>query len=124
MVAAVDGWVPRPHQETIRALGREINAAIAGFVRGQSGVCLILGAYYAVALTLAGLNFGLLIGLIAGVITFVPYVGSLTGLIVGLSVAVAQFWPDYASILMVLAIFLFGQSVPATAPSPPLAAAR
>ena len=44
MVAAVDGWVPRPHQETIRALGREINAAIAGFVRGQSGVCLILAS--------------------------------------------------------------------------------
>src|SRR5260370_3345169 len=118
MVAAVDGWVPRPHQETIRALGREINAAIAGFVRGQSGVCLILGAYYAVALTLAGLNFGLLIGLIAGVITFVPYVGSLTRLIVGLSVAVAQFWPDYASILLVLGIFLFGRFLQANMPSP------
>jgi len=120
MVAAVDSWVPRPHQETIRALGREINAAIAGFVRGQSGVCLILGAYYAVALTVAGLNFGLLIGLLAGVITFIPYVGSLTGLVVGLSVAIAQFWPDYASILMVLGIFLFGQFVEGNVLSPKL----
>jgi predicted PurR-regulated permease PerM len=120
MVAAVDSWVPRPHQATVRVLGREINAAIAGFVRGQSGVCLILGAYYAVALTLAGLNFGLLIGLIAGVITFVPYVGSLTGLVVGLSVAVAQFWPDYTSILIVLGIFLFGQFVEGNVLSPKL----
>jgi predicted PurR-regulated permease PerM len=120
MIAAVDSWVPRPHQETVRALGREINVAIAGFVRGQSGVCLILGAYYAVALTLAGLNFGLLIGLIAGVITFIPYVGSLTGLVVGLSVAVAQFWPDYASIVMVLGIFLFGQFVEGYVLSPKL----
>jgi predicted PurR-regulated permease PerM len=120
MVAAVDSWVPRPHQETMRALGREINATIAGFVRGQSGVCLILGAYYAVALTVAGLNFGLLIGLIAGVITFIPYVGSLTGLIVGLSVAVAQFWPDYTSILIVLGIFLVGQFVEGNVLSPKL----
>ena len=120
MVAAVDSWVPRPHQETIRALGREINAAIAGFVRGQSGVCVILGAYYAVALTLAGLNFGLLIGLIAGVITFIPYVGSLTGLIVGLGVAIAQFWPDYTSILMILGIFVFGQFVEGNVLSPKL----
>lgn len=120
MVAAVDSWVPRPHQETVRALGREINATIAGFVRGQSGVCLILGAYYAVALTLAGLNFGLLIGLIAGVITFIPYVGSLTGLVVGLGVAVAQFWPDYTSILIVLGIFLVGQFVEGNVLSPKL----
>src|SRR5256714_7889878 len=120
MVAALDSWVPRPHQETVRALGREINAAIAGFVRGQSGVCLILGAYYAVALTIAGLNFGLLIGLIAGVITFIPYVGSLTGLVVGLSVAVAQFWPDYTSILIVLGIFLVGQFVEGNVLSPKL----
>jgi predicted PurR-regulated permease PerM len=120
MVAAVDSWVPRPHQETIRALGREINATIAGFVRGQSGVCLILGAYYAVALTVAGLNFGLLIGLIAGIITFIPYVGSLTGLIVGLGVAIAQFWPDYTSILIVLGIFLVGQFVEGNVLSPKL----
>src|SRR5438270_7956722 len=120
MIAAVDSWVPRPHQETVRALGREMNAAIAGFVRGQSGVCLILGAYYAVALTIVGLNFGLLIGLIAGVITFIPYVGSLTGLVVGLSVAVAQFWPDYTSILMVLGIFLVGQFIEGNVLSPKL----
>jgi predicted PurR-regulated permease PerM len=120
MVAAVDSWVPRPHQETVRALAREINAAIAGFVRGQSGVCLVLGAYYAVALTIAGLNFGLLIGLVAGVITFIPYVGTLTGLVVGLSVAVAQFWPDYTSILIVLGIFLFGQFVEGNVLSPKL----
>jgi predicted PurR-regulated permease PerM len=62
-----------------------------------------------VALTLSGLNFGLLIGLISGVITFIPYVGSMTGLILALGVAVAQFWPDYSSILMVLGIFLVGQ---------------
>jgi len=72
MIATVDGWVPLPQRETVRQLAREIDAAIAGFVRGQTAVCLILGSFYAVALTLSGLNFGLLIGLISGLITFIP----------------------------------------------------
>jgi predicted PurR-regulated permease PerM len=111
MIAAADSWVPVRQRETVRRLAREIDAAIAGFVRGQTAVCLILGSFYAVALTVSGLNFGLLIGLISGVITFIPYVGSMTGLILALGVAVAQFWPHWSSILTVLGIFLVGQFV-------------
>lgn len=109
MLKTVDSWVPVQQRTTVWQLAREIDAAIAGFVRGQSAVCLILGSFYAVALTLSGLNFGLLIGLISGLITFIPYVGSMTGLILALGVAVAQFWPEYTSILIVLGIFLVGQ---------------
>jgi predicted PurR-regulated permease PerM len=109
MIDTVDGWVPVRQRATVRQLARETDAAIAGFVRGQSAVCLILGSFYAVALTLSGLNFGLLIGLISGLITFIPYVGSMTGLILAIGVAVAQFWPEYTSILIVLGIFLIGQ---------------
>jgi predicted PurR-regulated permease PerM len=109
MIATLDDWIPRPQLAVVRSLAREIDDAIAGFVRGQSGVCLILGSYYAVALTIAGLNFGLLIGLISGVISFIPYVGSLTGLLLGAGVAVVQFAPDYTSIVTIVAIFLVGQ---------------
>ena len=109
MIRTADSWVPVNQRKTVRQLAREIDAAIAGFVRGQTAVCLILGSFYAVALTLTGLNFGLLIGLLSGVITFIPYVGSMTGLILALGVAVAQFWPNYSSILMVLGVFLVGQ---------------
>jgi predicted PurR-regulated permease PerM len=111
MIRTADSWIPVHQRATVRKLARDIDAAIAGFVRGQSAVCLILGSFYAVALTLTGLNFGLLIGLISGVITFIPYVGSMTGLILALGVAVAQFWPHYSSILIVLGIFLVGQFV-------------
>jgi predicted PurR-regulated permease PerM len=111
MVRAVDNWVPPQHRATVRELARQVDVAISGFVRGQTGVCLILGSFYAVALTLIGLNFGLLIGLISGLITFIPYVGSMTGLVVALGVAVAQFWPNYGPILMVLAVFLVGQFI-------------
>jgi len=87
MIAAVDGWVPVRQQETVRRLAHEIDVVIAGFMRGQSAVCLILGSFYAVALTLTGLNFGLLIGLLSGLLTFIPYVGSLTGLVLAGGVA-------------------------------------
>jgi predicted PurR-regulated permease PerM len=120
MVAAIDGLVPRPHQEIVRSLARQINAAIAGYVRGQSAVCLLLAAYYAVGLSVVGLNFGLLIGLISGVITFIPYVGSLTGLVIGVGVAVAQFWPAYTPIISVLGIFLVGQFLEGNVLSPKL----
>jgi predicted PurR-regulated permease PerM len=120
MFGAVDNWVPRSQRDTVRQLAREIDGAIAGFVRGQSAVCLILGAFYAVALTLVGLNFGLLIGLIAGLISFVPYLGSMTGLVLSVGVATAQFWPDWTWILAVLGIFLFGQFVEGNVLSPKL----
>jgi len=89
MVATVDSWVPLPHRHVVRALAREIDAALAGFVRGQTAVCLILASYYALTLTFAGLSFGLLIGLVAGLITFVPYLGSMIGLGVGVGIAIA-----------------------------------
>lgn len=109
MVEKVDKWVPRDHVETVRALAREIDAAIAGFVRGQGSVCLILGLIYAVGLSLVGLNFGLLIGIFAGLISFIPYVGSLVGLVLALIVAVVQFWPDFIMIGAVVAVFAVGQ---------------
>ncbi|MGB8893871.1 MAG: AI-2E family transporter, partial [Pseudolabrys sp.] len=116
MIRTVDNWVPLQQRGTVRALAQEIDAAISGFVRGQTGVCLILGSFYALALTLTGLNFGLLIGLISGLITFIPYVGSMTGLVL----AVAQFWPAYGSILIVLGIFLVGQFLEGYVLSPKL----
>jgi predicted PurR-regulated permease PerM len=109
MIRAADAWVPLRQRATVRQLAWEIDRAIAGFLRGQSGVCLILGSFYAVGLTLAGLNFGLLIGLVSGLITFVPYVGSMTGLVLATGVAVAQFWPSWGAIVAVVSIFFVGQ---------------
>lgn len=111
MIEKVDGWVPVRQRDTVRRLAREIDAAIGGFLRGQLGVCLVLGCYYAIALMLVGLDFALLIGLAAGVITFVPYIGSMTGLMIATSVAIAQFWPDWKRVTVVIAIFLIGQVV-------------
>ena len=118
MIEMVDSWVPLHQRDTVRQLGREIDAAIGGFLRGQFGVCLVLGCYYAIGLMLVGLDFALLIGLIAGVITFVPYIGSMTGLMIAVSVAIAQFWPDWKRIMLVVAIFLIGQFIEGNVVSP------
>ena len=109
MITKVDAWVPRDHVATVRQIAREMNQSIAGFIRGQGSLCIILGIYYGVGLSLVGLNFGLLIGLFAGMISFIPYVGSLVGLFIALSVALVQFWPDYLWIGLTLAVFFTGQ---------------
>ncbi len=109
MIERIDALLPREHAETIRALGRDMNVAIAGFIRGQGAVCLILGLFYAVSLTVVGLNFGFLIGSVAGVISFIPYVGSLVGFFLSVVVALVQFWPHWIWIGAVIAIFVVGQ---------------
>lgn len=111
MIAKVDSWIPRDHVKTVRAIAGEMDAAISGFVRGQGSLCIILGLYYGIGLSLAGLNFGLLIGLFSGAISFIPYIGSILGLILALGVALVQFWPDYPMIALVLAIFFSGQFI-------------
>ena len=98
MVAAVDSWVPRDYVHTVRRLAAEINASTAGFVRGQGTLCIILGIMYGTGLTLVGLNFGILIGIFAGLISFIPYVGSMVGLVLSVGVAFVQFWPDWTMV--------------------------
>lgn len=120
MVHKVDSWLPVRHRHTIRDIARQMDGAIAGFVRGQSLVCLILGSFYAISLTMTGLNFGFVIGFVSGIITFIPYVGSLTGLVLAGGVAIVQFFPDYSMIAIVIGIFVFGQFVEGYILSPKL----
>jgi predicted PurR-regulated permease PerM len=118
MVSVMDHLIPIPQRDTVRRLAREVDATIAAYMRGQSGLCLILGTYYAIGLTLAGLNFGLLIGVVSGLISFIPYVGSLTALLLSLGVALAQFFPDWGHILVIAGVVLFGQFLESNVLSP------
>lgn len=111
MVHKVDSWLPRRNAKTIRRLVHQMDDALSGFVRGQALVCVALGAIYAVALTIAGLNFGLFIGFTAGLLSFIPYVGSLIGLASGLIVAWFQFDGELSRIALIAGIFAVGQFV-------------
>jgi predicted PurR-regulated permease PerM len=124
MVAKVDGWLPRDHHNTIRGLARQIDEAMAGFIRGQGTVCLLLGIFYAMALSSVGLNFGLLIGLGAGLLSFVPYVGTIIGGVLAIGMALIQFWPDWIQILIIIGIFVAGQFIEGNFLSPNLVGNR
>ncbi len=111
MLDRLDALLPRDHADTIRQLGRDMDKAIAGFIRGQGALCLILGLFYAISLTIVGLNFGFLIGSVAGLISFIPYVGSIVGFVLSVGVALVQFWPDWIWVLAVAGIFAVGQFI-------------
>ena len=109
MIAAIDDMLPRDHAPTIQRLAKEIDKTLASFVRGMGTVCLILGTYYAIALMLVGLQFGLVVGFIAGLVTFIPYLGALLGGALAIGLAMFQFWGDWVSIGLVAGIFVIGQ---------------
>lgn len=108
VVAHVGNLLPRKHEHTIRAQLVIIDETLAGFIRGQLNVCFILAAFYATGLSLAGLSFGIVIGLMTGLLAIVPYVGFALGFITGMAVAFFQFG-DVGGMVWVLAVFLVGQ---------------
>ncbi|CUH52826.1 AI-2E family transporter [Shimia marina] len=111
MIAEIDRLLPRDHAPIIRRLAADIDKTLASFVRGMGTVCLILGTYYAVALMVVGLNFGLVVGFIAGLVTFIPYLGALIGGALAIGLALFQFWGEWFNIGLVAAIFMIGQMV-------------
>ena len=109
LVTKIDELVPRDHVNNVRRLGHEIDTTLASFIRGQGTVCFIQGLYYASALMLAGLNYGIVVGFVAGIISFIPYVGALVGGGLALGLALFQFWGDWTSIGIIAVIFMIGQ---------------
>ncbi|MCR8550688.1 AI-2E family transporter [Salipiger sp. P9] len=109
MIARIDQLLPLDHAPVIRRIARDVDATLAGFIRGMGSVCLILGTYYAVALWLVGLQFGLVVGVVAGMLTFIPYVGAIVGGALAIGLALFQFWGDWIWIAAVAGIFFFGQ---------------
>ena len=109
MIAAIDSWLPEHNREIIRGLARDMDRAINGFLRGQSLVCLFLGAWYGIGLSLIGLNYGFLIGISAGLLSFIPYVGSLTALVLSAIIAIVQGWPSWSLFVMAMLVVGTGQ---------------
>lgn len=118
LMASIDDLIPRRHLDEMRKLARDIDDVLAGFMRGQFLVCVIQGTFYAVALSLVGLDFALIVGMISGMASFIPYVGAILGLTLSMGLAFTQFWGDWASIAMVLGIFVAGQAVEGNVLSP------
>ncbi|MCB1376406.1 MAG: AI-2E family transporter, partial [Rhodobacteraceae bacterium] len=95
MVRGLDNLLPRDHRVEIRGVLHEIDRSMAGVIRGQGSVILVDCIYYASALSVVGLSFGLAVGLITGLMSIIPFAGFLTGLLLSVGIAVVQFWPNW-----------------------------
>jgi predicted PurR-regulated permease PerM len=120
IVAWVYSLVPRHHIDTVKSLMNQIDVKIAGFIRGQLTVCFVLGLFYALGLSIAGLNYGFLIGLGTGFLCIIPFAGAAIGLVAALSVAALQSGGDLAYIGIVAGIFAVGQFLEGNFVSPKL----
>ncbi len=109
MIAWVDGLLPRDHADEIRRLARAMDEKVAAFVRGQMLSGTVLGVFYAVGLVAIGLNYGLLIGLAAGILSFIPYLGFATGFVASIIIAIVQYWPEWIWLAATVAVFMAGQ---------------
>ena len=104
----VDSLLPKAYKKEIRTQAKEIDKIISSFIRGQLSVCVILGTFYGIGLSFIGLDLGMLVGFIAGIISFIPYVGSIVGFITAMGIAFAQF-ADWVPIAQVVGVFAVGQ---------------
>ena len=109
MIARIDALLPRDHVNNIRALASEIDRTLSAFVRGMGSVCLILGTYYAFSLWMVGLSFGFAVGFFAGLVTFIPYLGSIMGGALAIGIGVFEFWGQWNKLAIIAGIFFLGQ---------------
>jgi len=108
LVARIDGWLPCRYAAALRAQAREVDRILAAWLRGQALCCIVLALFYASALSIVGLDLGLIVGLSAGLLSFIPYVGSITGGVTSIGLALAQFH-TWTEVLLVVGVFVAGQ---------------
>jgi predicted PurR-regulated permease PerM len=123
IVERLDSWLPRAYRPTIREQLRLVDETLAGYIHGQSLVSLITGVYYAAALSLLGLDFALMLGVVVGILSFIPYIGDATGLVLALGLAMMQFG-TWTAVAIVVAIFVAGHLVIANIVQPKLVGER
>ena len=111
MILAVDGWLSPAWRADIHALVGEIHLTLSAFLRGQTLICCVLALVYVLALSAIGLRHAVVLGLVAGLISFVPYLGAATGLALSTLVAIVQFWPDWLPTILVVATFVIGEAI-------------
>ncbi len=109
LVEKINNYLPSRIADSSKKIMNEIDEVLSGYIRGQINVCLVLALIYSILLSVAGLNFGFLIGIITGFLTFIPYVGALTGFVVAMFVAFFQWGFDFMSLLTIALVFVFGQ---------------
>ena len=111
MVARINGLLPDEQAAIIRNLASQIDETLGGFARGQILVCLSLGTIYAVGLSLVGLQSGIIVGVFAGLISFIPYVGAAFGLVLAGALGLGQFGFELPPLALIAGVFFVGQFI-------------
>lgn len=109
IVAAVESWLPRRQLPAFKNVLRDSDIALSGFVRGQSMVCVVLAVFYTIGWSLVGLNYSIVLGILAGILGFVPFLGVILAVVLSLVVALGQFGLDWIQLLLVFGVFQVGQ---------------
>ncbi|MCX7371792.1 MAG: AI-2E family transporter [Alphaproteobacteria bacterium] len=104
----IETWLPRQYAPTIQQLAGETDRILGAWLRGQLLCCLALGLFYAIGLSAIGLELGVMVGLFAGALSIIPYVGSMTGFVAAVLLAIGQ-WGTWGGVGLVLAVFVAGQ---------------
>jgi predicted PurR-regulated permease PerM len=110
LVLGIYSLVPKKNQKETKEQFKEIDKTLSAYIRGQTNVCLILGAFYAICLTFVGLNHGFVIGFFAGILAFIPYFGAFLGMAIAVLLAFLQFTSPM-EIVSVLLVFVIGQFI-------------
>ncbi|WP_298222669.1 AI-2E family transporter [Acidocella sp.] len=110
IIRHVDSWLPRPYEGLIRAQAVEINRILSAWIRGQAICCIALASIYAIGLTIIGLDLGLIVGLAAGLLSFIPYVGTVLGCVTAILLSLSQA-SGWNGIIKVLIVFAVGQGL-------------
>lgn len=110
ILGRIESWLPRKNAAVLRQLARDTDRVLSAWLRGQLLCCAALGVFYAVGLQLVGLELGLTVGMMAGILTFIPYVGTLTGFAVAVVLAMGQFG-TWNEVMWVVAVFIIGQTI-------------
>jgi predicted PurR-regulated permease PerM len=108
LVARIDALLPRRYAGIIRLQALEVDRILSAWLRGQLLCCLMLAIFYAIGLTAVGLDLGLIVGMTAGLLSFIPYVGTITGAVTSIGLALAQF-PTWNGVFLVAGVFILGQ---------------
>ena len=109
IVEKVDGWLPRGAASTVRRLSSEVDGALAGFVRGQTTVALIMATLYSIGWSVVGLDYAIILGVLAGVLAFIPFAGAVFACILALIVALGQMGGDGMFLGQVFGVFVIVQ---------------
>lgn len=124
IISAIDDWLPKKNAATVRAVARDVDTALAGFIRGQTLVSFIMAIMYAVGWTMVGLNYSLVLGIVAGILAYVPFVGALVAMLIAMLVGFGQFGIDGGALFPIFAVFAIVQAIEGAYLTPRLVGSR